>query len=188
MSSNAGGKSYGGSGTRPAFGGGVYYGGGARVPYTSGQTSPSGAHGMIIVPGVFTPVDPPAAEPDGQAYYCYNLGPWTYFNRTTEQNVTRPVTCVCRQYRECGCDDNGDQGYRDQVANNDTLALGVVTINNTQTLVLNGTLANGTTASTSLWDSLTPDAQAGFIIVVIAAFFVAAFVIYCVAGCCCCCW
>src|SRR6266702_1898664 len=48
--SNAGGKTVSGSGVRPAYGGGRYYGGGATVPYTAGQRSPLGLAPLLIPP------------------------------------------------------------------------------------------------------------------------------------------
>jgi len=58
---------------------------------------------------------------------------------------------LCAQYQECGCDDNNDSSYLDSVVGNgtnlnSTLAR-VNNVNGTQTLLINGTLPNGTTAS-----------------------------------------
>ena len=43
-------KTVSGSGVRPAYGGGRYYGGGATVPYTAGQRSPLGLAPLLIPP------------------------------------------------------------------------------------------------------------------------------------------
>lgn len=56
------------------------------------------------------------------------------------------MQCECAQYSECGCDANNDTSYIDSVANNASMAK-VADVNGTQTLVINGTLPNGTTAS-----------------------------------------
>jgi len=61
-----------------------------------------------------------------------------------------PVECLCEQYQECGCDDNGDTAYlSDLVALNQTNTTAFAIVNGTQTLLVNGTLANGTLDSTS---------------------------------------
>lgn len=72
---------------------------------------------------------------------------------TNGTNTTLPVQCVCQQYAECGCDDNGDGGYLASLvgngsegAMNATLAQ-IKEVNGTRRLVVNGTLPNGTTAS-----------------------------------------
>lgn len=79
--------------------------------------------------------------------YAYDYPhPYTYHNNTANQNNTLPVECVCAQYSECGCDNNTDTSYIDSVANNASVAT-VSEVNGTKTLVINGTLPNGTTAS-----------------------------------------
>jgi len=67
-------------------------------------------------------------------------------------NMSLPVTCLCQEYQVCGCDENDDQMYlKDLVGNGSYAALNktlvtVSDVNGTQTLVLNGSLPNGTTA------------------------------------------
>lgn len=67
-------------------------------------------------------------------------------------NTTLPVTCLCQEYSPCGCEENDDQQYlNDLVGNGSYAALNkslvtVSEVNGTQTLVINGTLPNGTTA------------------------------------------
>jgi len=65
-----------------------------------------------------------------------------------------PVTCACAPASACGCDDNGDATYVQQfftgangtASNNDSVAQ-FVPINGTSTVVLNGSLPNGTDGS-----------------------------------------
>lgn len=74
---------------------------------------------------------------------------------TRQENVgvmqTKPVTCYCAQYQECGCDDNEDTAFLDQLIGDGTYSklnhtlVNVVDINGTSTIVLDGTLPNGTT-------------------------------------------
>lgn len=81
--------------------------------------------------------------------------PYNFHNssgtNTNGTNTTLPVECVCAQYQECGCDDNTDSSYLDQVVGNGTISNGTLAsvqmVNGTKTLVINGTLPNGTTAS-----------------------------------------
>ncbi|TVY55843.1 hypothetical protein LCER1_G002650 [Lachnellula cervina] len=68
-------------------------------------------------------------------------------------NQTKPVTCLCAQYAVCGCDDNNNATFLNSLigdgtyANLNTTLVNVADINGTSTIVLNGTLPNGTTAS-----------------------------------------
>lgn len=81
----------------------------------------------------------------GYPYY------WTYRNNTSGQNETHPAQCMCARYSQyCSCDSNNDTDYQNAVANNATAAK-LVTLpgNTTQTLVVDGTLSNDTTAPTS---------------------------------------
>lgn len=56
-------------------------------------------------------------------------------------------------YYECGCDDSGNTTFLDSIIGDGTYAnlnkslVNVADINGTSTIVLNGTLPNGTTAS-----------------------------------------
>ena len=55
---------------------------------------------------------------------------------------------MCAQYQQCGCDNNTDTSYLDSVANNTTVSKRAV-VNGTDTLLINGTLPNGTDAATA---------------------------------------
>ncbi|KAI1636323.1 hypothetical protein F4809DRAFT_609690 [Biscogniauxia mediterranea] len=155
-SSNAGGSTTTGSGVRPAYGGGAYYGGGAKVPYTAGSRSASG-----IVPGFVGGAALGAVAFVGisWAYGAY-LYPYAhryyYHNATTNQNETRPVTCVCGQYSVCSCDDNGNTTYFNSVIGDGSyegLNKSLVTVadnstnGNETTIYILGDLPNGTTAA-----------------------------------------
>jgi hypothetical protein len=75
---------------------------------------------------------------------------WT--RQTQGRNESLPVMCVCEEDFVCGCDENDDQQYlNDLVGNGSYAALNktlvtVSQVNGTRTLVLNGTLEKGTTA------------------------------------------
>ncbi|KAH8682452.1 hypothetical protein BX600DRAFT_44690 [Xylariales sp. PMI_506] len=151
-SSNTGGSTTTGSGPKPAYGSsGSYYGGGSTTPYRAGSTSPSG-----IVPGVL--IGSSLGFWGGSYWalgaYSYPYAhPYVFHNVTTNQNETKPVECLCRQDQECGCDDNTDTTYLSSVIGNGSYAglnqtlVTVAAINGTDTILINGTLPNGTTAS-----------------------------------------
>ena len=81
--------------------------------------------------------------------------PYTYHNTTTDKNETKPVQCLCDRYSDCGCDDNGDQKYFDDIIGNGTYAglnksvVDVGDINGTQTIIINGTIPNDTSSDSS---------------------------------------
>jgi len=68
-------------------------------------------------------------------------------------NETKPVTCLCAQYSVCGCDNNNNATFLNMLIGDGTYSslntslVNVADINGTSTIVLNGTLPNGTTAS-----------------------------------------
>lgn len=70
-------------------------------------------------------------------------------NQGVEQ--TKPVTCLCAADAECGCDDSGNTTFLDSLIGDGTYSklnlsvVNVVDVNGTSTIVLNGTLPNGTT-------------------------------------------
>ncbi|KAH6643045.1 hypothetical protein C7974DRAFT_115651 [Boeremia exigua] len=152
-----GGSTRAGSGAPRAYGGG-YYGGGAAVPYSAGSRTPKGliaaplllgASLLLIMPGLWLYSVYP---------YHYN-NPYRFNNQSDTNstnpngtNTTLPVTCLCQEYSPCGCEENDDQQYlKDLVGNGSYASLNkslvtVSSVNGTQTLVINGTLPNGTTA------------------------------------------
>lgn len=169
-----GGSTRSGSGAPRAYGGG-YYGGGAAVPYTAGSRTPRGlvaaplllgAGALAIMPGLWlysvypyhfgNPVSVLSASRLQLLLMIYQ---YRFYNRTdTNQtnpngtNTTLPVTCLCQEYSPCGCDENDNSTYiQDLVGNGSYAALNkslvtVSDVNGTRNLVLNGTLPNGTTA------------------------------------------
>lgn len=147
-SSSAGGRTTTGSGPAPAYAGGKYYGGGAAVPYKAGQPSRSGINPVLLGAGAAVAFWP------GLWLYGAYMYPYThhhsFYNASSKQNETKPVTCGCDPYQVCGCDENGDPQYlRDIVGNgtnlNSTL-VAVGTVDGVQRILINGTLPNGTTA------------------------------------------
>ncbi|EKG18191.1 hypothetical protein MPH_04580 [Macrophomina phaseolina MS6] len=156
--SNSGGRTSSGSGIRPAYGGGRYYGGGATVPYTAGRRSPLGITPFLFPLALLAFL--PAAWLAAGAYgaYGYHYGhPYSFRNQSDPNNngtnTTLPIQCYCQQYSTCGCDDNNDTAYYDSLVGNgsyDALNKSLVTVarvNGTDTLLINGVLPNGTTAS-----------------------------------------
>ncbi|KZF24279.1 hypothetical protein L228DRAFT_245187 [Xylona heveae TC161] len=156
-SSNAGGQTKSGSGPRPAYGG--YYGGGAAVPYSAGRRSPLGIAPFLL------PVGALAFFPGLWLYgaYAYPYGhPYTFHNSSATNatnpngvNQTLPVECFCQQYSVCGCDSNNNTAYIQSLLGNgsessmNSSLVHVAEVNGTQTILINGTLPNGTTAAGS---------------------------------------
>lgn len=96
------------------------------------------------------------------AYSYPYANPYTFHNTTTNKDETKPVTCLCAMYQECGCDDSsGDAEYMNSVLGNGSYAglnktlVDVVTVNGTATIIINGTLPNGTTASGGTEDAFS---------------------------------
>ncbi|KAM0455368.1 hypothetical protein ACHAPV_000666 [Trichoderma viride] len=151
-SSNIGGSTRGGSGPRPQYGGGQFYGGGARTPYQAGARSPvggilpfvllGGAAGLAFWPGLWL---------YGAYLYPYHQ-PYRFHNESSNRNETLNVICGCGTYDVCGCDDNNNTDYFVSLVGNgsyDALNKSVVNVaivNGTNSLLINGSLPNGTTA------------------------------------------
>ncbi|KAI8689160.1 hypothetical protein NCS55_00172300 [Fusarium keratoplasticum] len=147
--SNVGGASRGGSGPQPNFAGGRYYPGGAVAPYRSGNRSP----GAGILP--FVLVGSALAFWPGVWLYGAYMYPYThqyhFHNDTSDEDEVRDVICGCGRYEVCGCDDNNDTAYYDQLIGNgswEALNKSIVTVAEYKgniTILINGTLPNGTT-------------------------------------------
>jgi hypothetical protein len=168
---SVGGSTRTGSGPGRSYGKGGYYGGGAAVPYQAGSRTPNGLEAGTLI----TPLAALAIMPGLWLYsvypYYYN-NPYKIFNRTATKidsdrrdllnirvrqetqgaNETLPVICLCQRFQVCACDENNDQEYIKQLVGNGSYAalnksLVIVSgVNGTKTLVLNGSLPNGTTA------------------------------------------
>jgi hypothetical protein len=149
--SSTGGRTITGSGAKPNYGGGRYYGGGAAVPYASGTRSPSGILPVVIGSIAATLIFPGPWL--GGAYSYPYQRTYTFYNESASINQTKPVVCLCQRYRECGCDDNTGSAFMNDLLRDGSysaLNRSLVTVaiaNNTSTIVINGTLPNGTTAS-----------------------------------------
>lgn len=81
----------------------------------------------------------------------YNFHNRTNSSQPANQNTSLPVQCLCQMYNACGCDDNtANSTYLDGVVGNGSMSAlnsslaHVGDVNGTRTLVLNGTLPNGT--------------------------------------------
>lgn len=173
--SNAGGSTSAGSGAPRSFGrGGGYYAGGAAVPYTAGQKRGGLGPGPLLAGGAALALMPGLWLYSVYPYH-YST-PYRFYNRTANStdknndnnndarsivirqsgqqgaNESLPVTCLCQEYSVCSCEENTDQSYLDDLVGNGSYAAlnkSLVTVsqeNGTKTLILNGTLPNGTTA------------------------------------------
>jgi hypothetical protein len=166
--SSAGGSTSSGSGPSRSYGRGGYYGGGAAVPYSAGSKTPKGlVAGALIAPVAILAIMPGIWLYSVYPYHFNN--PYRFYNRTANgtrtttrsllsrqdvggANETLPVTCLCQEFAVCGCDENTDQSYIDELIGNGSYAalnktlVTVSDVNGTKTLVLNGSLPTGTTA------------------------------------------
>lgn len=173
--SNAGGSTSAGSGASRSYGRGGYYAGGAAVPYTAGQSTRRGLPaGPLLLGGAALAIMPGLWL--YSVYPYHYTSPYRFYNRTANStnnnnnnnnnarsivirqsqqqgaNETLPVVCLCQEYSVCGCEENTDQAYIDDLIGNGSYAaldkslVTVSQVNDTRTLVLNGTLPNGTTA------------------------------------------
>ena len=128
------------------------------MPYRSGSRTPKGLiAGAILGPAIILAVMPGLWLASVYPYHFNN--PYRFNNQSETNamnpngtNTTLPVLCLCQEYNPCGCDENSDTKYiNDLVGNGSYPALNksqvtVSDVNGTRTLVLNGTLPNGTTA------------------------------------------
>lgn len=121
-------------------------------PYQAGRRSPSGIAPFALGAGVGLLAVWPAVWLYGAYMYPYhNLH--TYHNQTSDQDETRNVTCACDPYTTCGCDENTNSTYIDDLIGNGSYSalnqslITVAIVNGTDYLLINGTLPNGTTAA-----------------------------------------
>ena len=139
----------------PSFGkGGGHYAGGATTPYRAGRSSPLRKIAPILLVGAALGLVSTAFLYGAYAYpYTHS---YSFINRTNTRdnpngtNETLPVTCVCERYSQCGCDEDDDLSYLDTIIGNGSVAslnktiVNIAPVNGTKTIVLDGTLPNGT--------------------------------------------
>lgn len=168
----AGGSTRLGSGPSRGYGGGNYYGGGASVPYSAGDKNRRGLGPTALLPAALVLAIMPGIWLYSVWPYHYT-NPYRYYNHTpTAQfpngtNASTPVMCLCSEQAVCSCEENEDQTYLgDLIGNGSWQALNkslinVADVNGTTTIVLNGSLPNGTTAPGGTDDSSAVHLLAG---------------------------
>ncbi|OAA62282.1 hypothetical protein ISF_05291 [Cordyceps fumosorosea ARSEF 2679] len=147
---NSGGTTKSGSGPQPQYGGGQYYGGGSRVPYSAGAARNGIVPGLLLGSALFFW---PGVWASGAYMYNYH-DPYRFRNQSNDNKEEElPVICGCAEGAECGCDDSGNvtAHLNDLVGNGSYAGLNqsVVTVgtkDGQKVLLVNGTLPNGTTA------------------------------------------
>ena len=93
----------------------------------------------------------PATWAYGAYHYPYTH-PYHFHNDTANEDEDLPVICGCDPYNPCGCDENDDDEYLGALVGNgdstkfNTSLVSVADVNGTTTLLINGTLPNGTVA------------------------------------------
>lgn len=87
----------------------------------------------------------------GAHMYPYNYV-HHYHNATTDKNETAKVLCGCAENEVCGCDENNSTAYYDDLLGNGSYqalnksVVNIGTYKGDKTILINGTLPNGTTA------------------------------------------
>lgn len=89
------------------------------------------------------------------AYAYNNHHHYNYHNETSNRNESIPIMCLCQEYSVCGCEDNDNSTYLNSVLNvkdsselpANSSIVRVADVNGTTTIIINGTLPNGTTAA-----------------------------------------
>ncbi|KAK1984652.1 hypothetical protein LZ30DRAFT_710939 [Colletotrichum cereale] len=146
---NTGGSTRSGSGPSPAYGGGRYYGGGAAVPYRAGAARGSIVP-FVLVGGALAFW--PGLWLAGAYMYPYSH-PYRYYNETARENQTKAVLCGCAEELPCSCEDNNATDYMNSLLGNGSYnglnksVVNIGEVNGTETILINGTLPSGTTAS-----------------------------------------
>lgn len=85
---------------------------------------------------------------------------YRYHNDTSNQDESRDVICGCAQEAVCGCDDNNNTEYFASLIGNgdynklDKDVVNVAEVNGTMTILINGTLPDGTTAASAAGGSM----------------------------------
>ncbi|KAK6496607.1 hypothetical protein TWF481_001601 [Arthrobotrys musiformis] len=140
-SSSSGSKSSGNKKGYKTYGG--RYGGGASTGYKAGAKSPLGlapfllplAAIALIFPGLWL-----------YAVYSYHYNTlYQYYNNSLNAIQSVPVQCLCMQYSDCACDDNGNTTFIDElVALNQSNTTVFAVVDGVWTLLINGTVENGT--------------------------------------------
>ncbi|KAK6338960.1 hypothetical protein TWF696_009758 [Orbilia brochopaga] len=142
-SSSGGGKSSSGGNSKGYKTYGGRYGGGATSGYKSGGRSPLGLVPFLLPLGAIALIFPGLWLYSVYSYHYNTL--YDYYNTTLNQQQSIPVQCLCMQYSDCACDDDGNTTYLNQlVALNQSNTTNFATVDGKWTLLINGTVENGT--------------------------------------------
>ncbi|KAF4960240.1 hypothetical protein FSARC_10528 [Fusarium sarcochroum] len=147
-SGSRGGSGARGTGPQPNFAGGRYYPGGAATPYRSGGRSPGASILPFVLIGGALAFWPGVWLYGAYMYPYHNT--YHFHNETSDEDEERDVLCGCAKYQQCACDDNNSTEYYDQLIGNGSYEalnksiVDVAKVNGTWTILINGTLPNGT--------------------------------------------
>lgn len=144
----AGQPGFAGAGAPRSFAGGRFYGGGGGTPFRAGRRTPiAGIAGIFVVGAALAFW--PGAWLHGAHRYDFD-DHYRFHNETSDKDEDLPVVCGCDPYNPCGCDENDDDEYVSDLVGTgayDQLnksQVNVGDVNGTKTLLINGTLQNGT--------------------------------------------
>lgn len=126
------------------------------MPYSSGKKTPGGISPVLLGAGLGVGAFTVFGLAGIWYYHVYSYpytNKWTFHNATTNTTETKPVNCLCQEYSVCGCEDNENLQFQKDILGNgsyEALNKSVVSVADIQgksTIILNGTLPNGTTAA-----------------------------------------
>lgn len=155
-----GGSSRGGGGGRSSGGGsgvsssnkgssygyrtyGGRYGGGSTLAYRAGGRSPLGLVPFLLPLAAVALIFPGLWLYNVYSYRYNTL--YSYYNETLGSTISVPVYCLCMQYSACSCDDDGDISYLSElIALNQPNTTVFSNVEDDWSLLINGTVANGT--------------------------------------------
>ncbi|EPS41414.1 hypothetical protein H072_4701 [Dactylellina haptotyla CBS 200.50] len=121
------------------------YGGGSTSGYKAGGRSPLGLVPFLLPLAAVALIFPGLWLYSVYSYH-YNTA-YQYYNNTLQSLQNVPVQCLCMQYSDCSCDDNGNTTYlSDLIALNQSNTTTFAIVDGVWTLLINGTVENGTGA------------------------------------------
>ncbi|KAF3934212.1 hypothetical protein ABW20_dc0107929 [Dactylellina cionopaga] len=143
-SSSSGGKSSGNSKGYKTYGG--KYGGGSSTGYRAGGRSPLGLAPFLLPLAAVALIFPGLWLYSVYSYHYNSL--YQYYNETKQALQSVPVQCLCMQYSDCSCDDDGNTTYLGQLVGlNQSNTTTFANVDGVWTLLINGTVENGTGAA-----------------------------------------
>jgi len=143
--------------SHPSGGRSVYGGGGGTV-FLAGAAAGAAAGLLAVYTIEVASLWPGQWWGDKVSVYPFNSTyEWNFHNATLDKNMTMPVACLCSISQSCTCQGTNDPAFIADVMKNGTwealdhtlVSIGNLTVDKVTepTILLNGTVANGTQSS-----------------------------------------